>query len=150
MFFAADQGHVEVIKLLLDRGADVNALDTLLQIPAADDGGDEQPHAAAVSLLLERGSEGAGVTRWPMGAATGNNVPLVTAALEAKGLTAADMQGGARGRRNASQNAEIIAAHRKADRRAARGGGAAGRNHLPGGAEVVRGDRTATTTRRCW
>ena len=28
LFFAADRGHVEVIKLLLDRGADINAKDT--------------------------------------------------------------------------------------------------------------------------
>ena len=59
LFFAADRGHVEVIKLLLDRGADINALDTFYKF---------RPmmmammnnHTPAVRLLLERGSEGAG------------------------------------------------------------------------------------------
>ena len=28
LFFAADKGHVEIVKLLLDKGADINTTDT--------------------------------------------------------------------------------------------------------------------------
>ena len=60
LFFAADKGHVEVIKLLLERGADINAKDTFYGF---------QPLALALSnrhvdaalLLLQRGSQGVGM-----------------------------------------------------------------------------------------
>ena len=59
LFFAADKGHVEVIKVLLDRGADVNALDSFYKfrplVMALMNN-----HGPAAALLLERGSEGAG------------------------------------------------------------------------------------------
>ena len=56
LFFAADKGHVEVIKLLIDRGAEVNALDSFykfrpLMMALMNN------HTGAVSVLLERGSE---------------------------------------------------------------------------------------------
>ena len=59
LFFAADKGHVEVIKLLIDRGAEVNALDSFykfrpLMMALMNN------HTPAAALLLERGSEGAG------------------------------------------------------------------------------------------
>ena len=56
--FAADQGHLEVVKLLLARGADVNAQDTFYQMRAVDMAMMNN-HAAVVTLLLERGSKGA-------------------------------------------------------------------------------------------
>ena len=34
--FAADKGHIEVVKLLVSRGADVNAQDTFYQMRAVD------------------------------------------------------------------------------------------------------------------
>src|SRR5687767_13528253 len=34
--FAADRGHLEVVKLLLDRGADINVQDTFYQMRALD------------------------------------------------------------------------------------------------------------------
>ena len=89
LFFAADKGHVEVIKLLIDRGAEVNALDSFykfrpLMMALMNN------HAPAAALLLERGSEGAG-DALVMGVQR-KNVALVTAALAAKGLTAANLR----------------------------------------------------------
>ena len=55
--FAADRGHIEIVKLLLDRGADINAQDTFYQMRAARHGGDEQPCAgcdAAAGARIER------------------------------------------------------------------------------------------------
>ena len=56
--FAADKGHIEIVKLLIARGADVNAQDTFYQMRAIDMAMTNN-HAAVVTLLLERGSKGA-------------------------------------------------------------------------------------------
>jgi outer membrane protein assembly factor BamB len=89
LFFAADKGHVEVIKLLLERGADVNALDSFykfrpLMMALMNN------HTPAAALLLERGSEGA-VDALMMGIQR-KNVPLVTAALGSKAVTSANLR----------------------------------------------------------
>ena len=89
LFFAADKGHVEVIKLLIERGADVNALDSFykfrpLMMALMNN------HTPAAALLLERGSEGA-VDALVMGVQR-KNVPLVTAALGSKRVTSANLQ----------------------------------------------------------
>jgi len=89
LFFAADKGHVKVIRLLLDRGAEVNALDSFykfrpLMMALMNN------HTPAAALLIERGSEGAGEAL-VMGVQR-KNVPLVTAALGAKGITAANLK----------------------------------------------------------
>ena len=89
LFFAADKGHVEVIRLLLDRGAEVNALDSFykfrpLMMALMNN------HTPAASLLLERGSDGAG-DALVMGVQR-KNVPLITAALGAKALTSANLR----------------------------------------------------------
>ena len=57
--FAADRGHLEIARLLLDRGADPNKKDTFYGATpmtwAADKG-----HVAMVRLLLERGARAGG------------------------------------------------------------------------------------------
>jgi hypothetical protein len=89
LFFAADKGHTHVIKLLLDRGANVNAQDTFYKFRplgmALMNG-----HLDAALLLLQRGSLGAmqalstGIQRKHTG--------LVDAALASDELTAANVR----------------------------------------------------------
>ena len=58
LMFAADKGQLEVVRLLIDRGADINATDTFYRFRAIDlalmNG-----HRQVARLLLERGSRGA-------------------------------------------------------------------------------------------
>src|SRR5688572_25418794 len=105
LFFAADRGHVEVIKLLIARGANVNALDTFykfrpLMMAAMNN------HNAAVVALIEAGSEGGGMVL-AQGAATANKA-LVDAGLKAKGLTRAEVAGALAAAKRGG-NAEMIA-----------------------------------------
>jgi hypothetical protein len=57
--FAADRGHLEIARLLLDRGADPNKKDTFYGATPIDLAGDK-PHVAMVRLLLERGARADG------------------------------------------------------------------------------------------
>ena len=98
--FAADKGHVEVVKLLIARGADVNAQDTFYQMRAIDMAMMNN-HAAVVTLLLERGSKGApGVLQQ---AIQRGNVALVAVALDSPELTQSAPPPGARGRQEGQQ-----------------------------------------------
>jgi outer membrane protein assembly factor BamB len=88
--FAADKGHLEVVKLLVARGADVNAQDSFYQMRALDMAM-QNDHSDVVVLLLTRGSRGAGRVL-AQSARTGNEA-VATAALAAEGLTPADVRG---------------------------------------------------------
>ncbi len=86
--FAADKGHADIVKLLLDRGADINAQDTFYRMRAVDMAMMNK-HAAVAQLLLERGSKGA--PNVLMAAIDGGNVALVKTALASSELTAANL-----------------------------------------------------------
>jgi hypothetical protein len=87
--FAADRGHVEVMKLLIERGADVNKQDTFYRMRpvnlAMSNG-----HQAAVALLLEKGAQGAGQVLGQ--AAQRGSLDLVQAAITSKSLTRGEVQ----------------------------------------------------------
>ncbi len=103
--FAADKGHLEVVKLLIARGADVNAQDTFYQMRAVDMAMMNN-QAAVVTLLLERGSKGApGVLQQ---AIQRGNVALVTVALASPELTLAHLRPALAGAKKVN-NPEIVA-----------------------------------------
>jgi hypothetical protein len=56
--FAAGKGHLDVVRLLIERGADMNILDTFYKMRAIDLAAGEK-HWEVVLYLLERGSPGA-------------------------------------------------------------------------------------------
>lgn len=58
LIFAASRGHLPVVKLLLERGADLNVADTFYKARAIDMALGEG-HVEVARLLLERGSKGA-------------------------------------------------------------------------------------------
>jgi hypothetical protein len=80
LFKAAERGHTEVVRLLLERGAQPNLKDTFYGATpitwAAEKG-----HVEAVRALLEKGSEGADEVL--SGGVRSGNLALVRAALEA-------------------------------------------------------------------
>jgi outer membrane protein assembly factor BamB len=84
LMFAADKGRLDVVRLLVERGAAVNAEDTFYKFKAIDlalmNG-----HRAVATYLLERGSRGA-----PSALVTGiraEDQPLVIAALAGPDMT---------------------------------------------------------------
>ncbi len=103
--FAADKGHIEVVKLLIARGADVNVQDTFYQMRAVDMAM-MNSHPDVVTLLLERGSKGApGLL--PQAIQRGN-VALVAVLLESPELTRAHIRPALAGAKKVN-NPEIIA-----------------------------------------
>ena len=89
LFFAADKGRVDVVKLLLDRGAEINSQDTFYRFRAIGmalmNG-----HTDAAILLLQRGSLGAMDAL--MTGIRQKNTALIDAALASKELTAANLR----------------------------------------------------------
>jgi outer membrane protein assembly factor BamB len=86
--FAADKGHLDVVRLLLARGADPNAQDTFYRMRALDMALMNNHNAVAV-LLLERGSKGAGPAL--MGAVQRGDAAIAQAALASPEITAANL-----------------------------------------------------------
>ena len=81
--FAADRGNAEVVKVLLDAGADVNARDTFYGMDAMSQALNKK-HTAIVRMLLEKGAGNSeGVLRFGV---QENSFELVTASLEKGGL----------------------------------------------------------------
>jgi outer membrane protein assembly factor BamB len=109
LFFAADKGHVEVIKLLLERGADIKAKDSFYGFQPLALAMMNQ-HTPAAVLLLERGSPGAGGAL--MQAAASGNKAIVDAALASKELKRAEIQGALAASKR-GKSAEITAAIEK-------------------------------------
>jgi hypothetical protein len=85
LIFAADKGHLHVVRLLLERGADANVQDTFYRFRAIDMAL-TNGHARVATLLLERGSRGAGAAL--MNAIQTGDMPLLRAALASPDLTA--------------------------------------------------------------
>jgi ankyrin repeat protein len=81
--FAADRGNAEVVKVLLDAGADVNARDAFYGMDAMSQALNKK-HTAIVRMLLEKGAGNSeGVLRFGV---QENSLELVTASLEKGGL----------------------------------------------------------------
>jgi outer membrane protein assembly factor BamB len=106
---AADKGYIDIVKLLIERGADLNIQDTFYKARAIDMAG-QNGHTAVVMLLLEKGSLGAGdVLR---GAAGSGDLTLVRAALNGKDLTRDELAVAVADAKRGT-NAEITAAIEK-------------------------------------
>ncbi len=103
--FAADKGHLEIVKLLIARGADVNVQDTFYQMRAINMAMMNN-HPDVVTLLLERGSKGAPAVLGQ--AIQRGNVALVALALESPELTRANLRPALAGAKKVN-NPEIIA-----------------------------------------
>jgi outer membrane protein assembly factor BamB len=103
--YAADKGHLEIVKLLIARGADVNLQDTFYQVRAIDMAMMNN-HSDVVTLLLERGSKGAPSVLGQ--AIQRGNVELVALALESPELTRANIRPALAGAKKVN-NPEIIA-----------------------------------------
>jgi ankyrin repeat protein len=81
--FAADRGNPEVVKALLDAGADINARDTFYGMTAMSQALNKK-HSAIVRMLLEKGA--ANNESVLMFGVQQNSPELVTASLEKGGL----------------------------------------------------------------
>ena len=103
--FAADKGHIEVVELLIARGADVNAQDTFYQMRAVDMAVTNN-HLPVVKLLLEHGSKGAPAVLSQ--AIQRGNAALVAIALESPELTRAHVGPALAGAQKVN-NPEIVA-----------------------------------------
>ena len=81
--FAADRGNAEVVKVLLDAGANVNARDTFYGMDAMSQALNKK-HTAIVRMLLEKGAANSeGVLRFGV---EQNSLELISASLEKGGL----------------------------------------------------------------
>jgi outer membrane protein assembly factor BamB len=88
--FAADKGHTEVIRVLLERGADMNVQDTFYKMRAVDMALMNE-HLEAARLLIERGSLGAAAAL--NAAVPRNDAALAKAALASDELTRGNLTG---------------------------------------------------------
>jgi hypothetical protein len=108
--FAADRGHLEVVKLLLDRGADVTAQDTFYQMTPLGSAS-MKGHVEVVRLLLARNPAGSGDVL--LSAVFGRKPELVGVALAPGKLTPYDLSYALEAA-DAAQAAEVAARLREA------------------------------------
>jgi ankyrin repeat protein len=108
--YSCDKGHVDVAKLLIERGADVNVKDTFYgEVPlgwALSHG-----HAQIVKLLLDKGATG--IERALSSGIQDGNVEIVKVALEKDGLKPETLNNSLR-RASSGGNKEIIDLLKKA------------------------------------
>lgn len=108
--YACDKGHVEVIKLLIERGADVNVTDTFYgEVPlgwALSHG-----HVEVVKLLLDKGA--AGIERALMSGVQDGKVEIVKIVVEKGGVKPETLNNALR-RATSGGNKEIIDLLKKA------------------------------------
>jgi ankyrin repeat protein len=93
--FAADRGHVDVVKLLVERGADINAKDTFYNATpltwAVNPAMERKPqHVEVVRLLLAKGDVPADALSNALAAATQSKQEEIIALLKAAGAKPKD------------------------------------------------------------
>lgn len=107
--YACDKGHVELVRLLIERGADVNVKDTFYgEVPlgwALSHG-----HAQIVRVLLDKGANG--TDRALMSGVEDGNVEIVKIALDKGGLKPETLNSALR--RASSEKKEIVELLKKA------------------------------------
>jgi len=66
LFFACDRGHIEIARLLIERGADLNVKDNFYSATALG-WAMSKKHDDIVALLIEKGVDATGATKPPCG-----------------------------------------------------------------------------------
>jgi outer membrane protein assembly factor BamB len=89
LFFAADKGHLETVKLLVARGAEINIEDTFYRFKPIDMAL-QNGHAEVGIFLLENGAKGGGFAL--ISGVRSNNPVLVKAALKASDIDRRSLQ----------------------------------------------------------
>lgn len=108
--YACDKGHVEVVKLLIERGADLNVRDTFYgEVPIG--WALSRDHAEIVKLLLDKGASG--IERALTSGVQDGNVDIVKIALAKGGLKQETLNSALR-RASAGTNKEIVELLKKA------------------------------------
>jgi hypothetical protein len=108
--YACDKGHVEVVKLLVERGADVNVEDTFYkEVPIG--WAIAKGHTEIVKLLLDKGAKG--VERVLIEGAEAGNTELVKIALD-KGGSSPESMGQALAKATKANKTEIAEMLKKA------------------------------------
>ena len=107
--YACDKGHVEVVRLLVERGADVNSKDTFYgEVPLG--WALSHDHVQVIKLLLDKGATG--IERVLLSGVQGGNVEIVKVALEKGGLKQETLNNALL--RASSENKEIVELLKKA------------------------------------
>ncbi len=112
LFFAADRGNVEIIKILLDHGANVNVKDTFYGATALS-WATQKERWDVIKLLLGKGAT-AGADDVLMTAVEKGNAEIVKAVLEKKDAIPAETLSGALGAAIKSNQTEIAELLKKA------------------------------------